>query len=151
MSSNSSKPSPLPQRGPFRKRTLRQHVLRRMALVVPISVLMIVLAKTGVIDTLTDRYTFRPESWFDDTALVRHLRVVVTHNGMTNIKPDSLLFVVNGNDPPTGSRIDVMQKTSGSCPGPKGELPKLFTLRIDRMNHVIMSDQGSPTQFHPMP
>ncbi|MBS1000974.1 hypothetical protein JK169_08090 [Acetobacter persici] len=150
MTANAPKPTP-PLRGPFRKRTLRQHVLRRLALVVPISVLVIVLAKTGTLDTLTDRYTFRPESWFDDTALVRHLRVMVTHNGMTPIKPDCLLFIVNGNDPPTASRIDVMQKTSGSCPGPKGDLPKLFTLRIDRMNRIIMSDQGSPNTFHPIP
>ncbi|GAN68170.1 hypothetical protein [Acetobacter orleanensis] len=151
MNTNTPKPTTPQLRGPFRKRTLRQHILRRLMLVLPISVLVIVLAKSGVLDTLTDRYTFRPESWFDDTALVRHLRVTVTHNGMTQIKPDCLLFVVNGNDPPTASRIDVMQKTSGSCPGPKGELPKLFTLRIDRMNHVIMSDQGSPTLFHPIP
>nr|WP_298797004.1 hypothetical protein [uncultured Acetobacter sp.] len=150
MSKQPSKPSPAALRGPFRKRTMRQHILRRLALVVPISVMMIVLAKTGVMETLTDRYTFRSESWYDDTALVHHLRVMVTHNGMTQIKPDCLLFVVNGNDPPTGSRIDVMQKTSGTCPGPKGDLPKLFTLRVDRMNHVIMSDQGSPDLFHPL-
>lgn len=108
---------------------------------------MIVLAKSGMIDTLTDRYTFRPESWFDDSALVRHLRVVVTHNGMSHDRPDCLLFVVNGNDPPNASRIDVMQKHSGTCPGPKGDLPKLFTLQVDRMNRIIQSDQGSPGTF----
>ena len=147
----SKKPLPSTPRGPFKKRTLRQHVLRRLALVLPLCVLMIVLAKSGVLDTLTDRYTFKPESWFEDTALVRHLRVVVTHNGMSHDRPDCLLFVVNGNDPPTASRIDVMQKHSGTCPGPKEDLPKLFTLRIDRLNRIIMSDQGSPGTFHPIP
>lgn len=144
------KPSILPH-GPLKKRSLRQHIVRRLALVLPITVLMIVLAKSGMIDTLTDRYTFRPESWFDDSALVRHLRVVVTHNGMSHDRPDCLLFVVNGNDPPNASRIDVMQKHSGTCPGPKGDLPKLFTLQVDRMNRIIQSDQGSPGTFHPLP
>lgn len=147
----SKKPILTTPRGPFKNRTLRQHILRRLALVLPISLLVIVLAKSGVLDTMADRYTFKPESWFEDTALVRHLRVLVTHNGMSHDRPDCLLFVVNGNDAPTATRIDVMQKHSGTCPGPKDELPKLFTLRIDRLNKVIMSDQGSPGTFHPIP
>ena len=147
----SKKPNLTTPRGPFKKRTLRQHILRRLALVLPISLLVIVLAKSGVLDTMADRYTFKPESWFEDTALVRHLRVLVTNNGMSHDRPDCLLFVVNGNDAPTATRIDVMQKHSGTCPGPKDELPKLFTLRIDRLNKVIMSDQGSPGTFHPIP
>ncbi|MBO1326437.1 hypothetical protein K2X14_14830 [Acetobacter sp. TBRC 12305] len=147
-------PPPKPFRlpgGPLTKRTLRQHVLRRLALVLPLSLLMIVLAKSGFMDTMVDRYTFTSSSWYDDTALVRHLRLLVTRNGMTHDKPDCLLFVVNGNDPPTGSRIDVMEKHNGTCPGPKGELPRLFTLRVDRMSRVILSDQNSPGDFHPLP
>ncbi|MGO2958758.1 MAG: hypothetical protein ACTIDN_06935 [Acetobacter sp.] len=146
-----SKKPTLTPRGPFKKRTLRQHIVRRLMLVLPITILVIGLAKSGVLDTMADRYTFQPESWFDDTALVRHLRVLVTHNGMSHDNPDCLLFVVNGNDPSTGSRIDVMQKHSGTCPGPKDDLPKLFTLRVDRLNRTIMSDQGSPGTFHPIP
>lgn len=138
-------------RGPFTKRTLRQHILRRLAIVLPLSLMMILLAKTGTLDRLVDSYTFKPASWFDDTALVRHLRLKVTHNGMTHDRPDCLLFVVNGNDAPTASRIDVMEKHSGTCPGPKDDLPKLFTLRVDRLNRLVYSDQGSPGVFHPIP
>lgn len=138
-------------RGPFAKRTLRQHILRRLAIVLPLSLMMILLAKTGTLDRLVDSYTFKPASWFDDTALVRHLRLKVTHNGMTHDRPDCLLFVVNGNDAPTASRIDVMEKHSGTCPGPKDDLPKLFTLRVDRLNRLVYSDQGSPGVFHPIP
>ncbi|GBR46205.1 hypothetical protein AA11825_0276 [Acetobacter pomorum DSM 11825] len=138
-------------RGPFAKRTLRQHILRRLAIVLPLSLMMILLAKTGTLDRLVDSYTFKPASWFDDTALVRHLRLKVTHNGMTHDRPDCLLFVVNGNDAPTASRIDVMEKHSGTCPGPKDDLPKLFTLRVDRLNRIVYSDQGSPGVFHPIP
>ncbi|MFT8655810.1 MAG: hypothetical protein ABF785_03860 [Acetobacter papayae] len=143
----------LPNRsnGPTAKRTLRQHALRRIAFVLPLALLMIGLSKSGLMDRVVDRYTFRPESWFDDTALIRHLRLVVTHNGMTHDRPECLLFIVNGNDAPTASRMDVMEKHSGSCPGPKGELPKLFTLQVNRMERTVMSDQNSPGQFHPIP
>ncbi|OAZ75048.1 hypothetical protein SRCM100623_00472 [Acetobacter pasteurianus] len=147
---NTSSPK-MTGRGPFAKRTLRQHILRRLAIVLPLSLMMILLAKTGTLDRLVDSYTFKPASWFDDTALVRHLRLKVTHNGMTHDRPDCLLFVVNGNDAPTASRIDVMEKHSGTCPGSKDDLPKLFTLRVDRLNRLVYSDQGSPGVFHPIP
>lgn len=140
-----------PKRGPFAKRTLRQHVLRRLAMVLPLTVLMIGLAKSGILERMVDRYTFSAQSWYDDTALVQHLRLKVTQNGMTHDKPDCLLFVVNGNDQPTASHIDVMEKSTGGCPAPKGDLPKLFTLQVDRMNRTILSDQGSPGVFHPIP
>ncbi|MFT8718720.1 hypothetical protein [Acetobacter sp.] len=138
-------------KGPFKGRTLKQHIVRRLVLVLPITVLMIVLAKTGAMDRLVDRYTFKPLSWFDDTALVQHLRLTVTHNGMTGDRPDCLLFVVNGNSPPTGTLIDVMEKHSGSCPNPDGSLPKLFTLRVDRPAQRVETDQGTPGEFHQIP
>jgi hypothetical protein len=138
-------------RGPAGKRTLRQHALRRIALVLPLALLMIGLSKSGMVERLVDRYTFRPESWFDDTALIRHLRLIITHNGMTHDRPECLLFIVNGNDAPTATRMDVMEKHSESCPGPKGELPKLFTLQVNRMERTVLSDQNSPGQFHPIP
>ncbi|CCT58901.1 hypothetical protein [Acetobacter pasteurianus] len=147
---NTSSPK-MTGRRPFAKRTLRQHILRRLAIVLPLSLMTILLAKTGTLDRLVDSYTFKPASWFDDTALVRHLRLKVTHNGMTHDRSDCLLFVVNGNDAPTASRIDVMEKHSGTCPGPKDDLPKLFTLRVDRLNRLVYSDQGSPGVFHPIP
>ncbi|OUJ00429.1 hypothetical protein [Acetobacter sp. DsW_54] len=146
-------PTPKPKRGPFAQRTLRQHVLRRLALVLPLTLLMIVLAKSGILERLVDRYTFSAQSWYDDTALDRHLRFKITQNGMTHDRPDCLLlnFIINGNDQPTASRIEVMEKSTGTCPAPKGELPKLFTLKVDRMNRIVLSDQGSPGQFHPIP
>ncbi|NHN87259.1 hypothetical protein [Acetobacter conturbans] len=137
--------------GPFKGRTLRQHIMRRLILVLPLSMLMIVLAKSGMMDRLLDRYTFKQTSWFDDTSLVQHLRLTVTHNGMTGDRPDCLLFVVNGDSPPTGTLIDVMQKHSGSCPNPDGSLPKLFTLRVDRTGQRVDTDQGTPGLFHPIP
>ncbi|MCH4089722.1 hypothetical protein [Acetobacter sp.] len=137
--------------GPFKGRSLKQHILRRLILVLPLSLLMIVLAKSGFMDRLVDQYTFKPASWFDDTALVRHLRQQVTHNGMTGDRPDCLLFIVNGNSPPTATMIDVMEKHSGNCPNPDASLPKLFSLRVDRVAARVETDQGTPGQFHPVP
>ncbi len=137
--------------GPFKGRTLRQHIVRRLILVLPITVLMIILAKSGLMDRLVDQYTFKPVSWFDDTALVQHLRLTVTRNGMTGDRPECLLFVVNGNSPPTATMIDVMEKHSGKCPNPDMSLPKLFTLRVDRPAQHVDTDQGTPGSFHPIP
>ncbi|GBR04065.1 hypothetical protein [Acetobacter oeni] len=137
--------------GPFKGRTLRQHIMRRLILVLPLTVLMIILAKSGLMDRLVDQYTFKPTSWFDDTALVQHLRMTVTRNGMTGDRPDCLLFVVNGNSPPTATMIDVMEKHSGTCPKPDLSLPKLFTLRVDRPAQRVETDQGTSGTFHPIP
>ena len=148
---SSPRPTIGAKRGPFAKRTLRQHILRRLAMVLPLTVLMLVLAKSGILERMVDRYTFSAQSWYNDTALVQHLRLKITQNGMTHDRPECLLFVVNGNDQPTASRIDVMEKSTGTCPAPKGELNRLFTLKVDRMNRIILSDQGSPGLFHPIP
>lgn len=137
--------------GPYKGRTIRQHIMRRLLLVVPISVLMIVLARTGAMDRVVDHYTFKPMSWFDNTALVQHLRVTVTHNGMTGDRPECLLFVVDGDSPPTATKIDVLEKHSGSCPNPDKSLPKLFTLRVNRPAQLVETDQGTPDSFHPIP
>ncbi|MFT8851934.1 hypothetical protein [Acetobacter orientalis] len=147
----SKKPILTTPRGPFKKRTLRQHILRRLALVLPISLLVIVLDKSGMLETIADRYTFKPESWFENTALTQHLRVLMTHNGMVHTPAKCLIFSLKGDDPPTASTMRVMEQHTGNCPGPKGETSELFTLRIDRLNKVIMSDQGSPGTFHPIP
>ncbi|GBQ94402.1 hypothetical protein AA23498_2018 [Acetobacter nitrogenifigens DSM 23921 = NBRC 105050] len=132
-------------------RTLRQHIIRRLIMVVPLSLGAIFLARSGILDRMVDSYTFQPTSWFDDSALVRHLRNVVTHNGMTGDRPDCLLFIVDGNSPPDGTKIDVMEKHSGSCPNPDKSLPKLFTLKVDRVDRQVFSDQGSPGTFHLIP
>lgn len=137
-------------KGPFKGRTLRQHIIRRLIMVLPLTALMIVVAKTGMLDRVVDHYTFRQTSWFDDTALVQHLRTMVTHNGMTGDRPECLLFVVDGNSPPDATKIEVMEKHSGSCPNPDGSLPRLFTLKVDRTGQRIYTDQGDPGTFHPV-
>ncbi|MBB2200416.1 hypothetical protein [Gluconacetobacter tumulisoli] len=131
--------------------TMRQRIVRRVLLVVPLALLAVISARMGWLDQAADQITFRHANWFDDTALVEHFRTVVTHNGMTDTRGDCLLFIVNGNDPPDAVRFDVMEKHSGHCPGAKGTLPKLFTLKIDRLAQTAQTDWGSPGQFHALP
>ncbi|MDG6094147.1 hypothetical protein LOC54_03285 [Acetobacter sp. AN02] len=152
---SSGKPASTPIRkglfGRGQPRSLKQHLARRLMIVLPLVVLSLILAKTGVLDRMADRYTFKPVSWFDDSALVRHLRVVVTGNGMTSARPDCLLFVVDGNSPVNATKIEVMEKHSGTCPNPDNSLPRLFTLQVNRPAQSVLTDQGTPGSFHPLP
>lgn len=157
-------PSPPPldskPKNSFHQKRLRQHIFRRLILVLPICALMIILAQNDIMETLIDRYTFnKPQSWFDNPALIRHLRLLITHNGMTSAKPECLLFIIHGNDPITASRIDVLEKKSPPCshtnhehhPSLLSPLPHhLFTLRVNRLHQNIETDQNSPGIFHPI-
>lgn len=136
--------------------TMRQRIVRRLVMVVPMALLAVVAARMGWLDQAADQITFRHANWFDDTALVEHFRTVVTHNGMTDLPGRCVLFIVNGNDPPDATRFDVMAKHSGSCPGAKdpalkNTLPRLFTLRVDRVDQTVQTDWGSPGTFHSLP
>lgn len=135
------------RRGP---RSVKQHIMRRLLVVIPASVLMIVLMKAGVLDVAADKMTFNKLAWFDDTKLVEHLRVLVTHNGMTSQPGKCLVFIVNGNDPPQATRIDVMAKHIKGCPEPDKEPEKLFTIRVDKADRELATDQGTPGKFRPM-
>ena len=113
--------------------------------------LVVVLHFTGLLDQL-QRRIFPPRvNWNNDYSVVEHLRTRVTRDGLTHDAPDCLLFIINGNDPPDAQRIRVMEKHNASCPGTPGELPRLFTLRVDRAAGSVQTDQGSPGQYHPLP
>ena len=131
--------------------TLRRRILRRVLMVVPMAGLVFLVGRMGWLDQAADKMTFSRMSWFDNTALVEHFRTVVTHNGMTSDAKDCLLFVLNGNDPPDATRIEVLEKHSGSCPGARNTLPHLFTLQIDRLGQSAQTDWQSPGLFHPLP
>ncbi|MFT8778259.1 MAG: hypothetical protein ABF893_16625 [Gluconacetobacter liquefaciens] len=145
----SATPGTTPPRRP--RRTMRQRIIRRVVMVVPLVLLATLAARMGWLDQAADQITFRHANWFDDTALVEHFRTVVTHNGMTDTPGRCLLFIVNGNDPPDAARFDVMEKHSGSCAGDSKTLPKLFTLKVNRIDQTVQTDWGSPGTYHPMP
>ena len=145
--------SPPPLNIPHKKR-LRQHLVRRVVLALLLGVFMLLLAQSGIMDVLIDRYSFKPESWYDNTALIQHLRLLITHNGITHAPPECLLFILNGNDPLTASQINVLEKHAPPCPRSQNKpstIPQiLLTLRVDRVHHTIESDQNSPGIFHPI-
>lgn len=135
---------------PRKPRTLKQHLIRRLLVVIPASLLMIVVMKTGWLDMAADRLTFNKLAWFDNTKLVEHLRVLVRHNGMTDEPARCLVFLVNGDDPPTAMRVDVMAKHTEGCPHPDKKPQQLFTVRVDKVDRMLTTDAGSPGVFHPM-
>ena len=112
---------------------------------------LLVLERVGALDQLTGGALGPGFDWNNDYQLVEHLRTVVVRRGLTHDAKDCLLFIVNGNDAPNAQRMQVMEKHSGTCPGPRGSLPRLFTLRVDRVSHTVETDSGSPDQFHPLP
>ncbi len=113
--------------------------------------LVVVLHFTGVLPRLQGRFFPEPVDWHNDYKTVEHLRDQVVTSGLTHDAKDCLLFIINGNDAPSAQRFEVMEKHSGACPGQRGQLPHLFTLRVDREHGVVETDQGSPGRFHAMP
>jgi hypothetical protein len=130
--------------------TARQ-VWTRIVAIVGAGVLAVVLHFTGLLDTLQRRIFPARVNWNNDYSVVEHLRDRVVRDGLTHDPKDCLVFIINGNDPPEAQRMDLMEKHNATCPGPRGQLPKLFTLRVDRSKGTVETDQGTPGQFHAMP
>lgn len=120
-----------------------------MALLAGVTILL--LERTGLVEQWLGRLSPARIDWSNDYALVEYLRTLVVQRGLTTDSRDCLLFIINGNDPPNASRLEVMEKHSGSCPGTRGELPKLFTLKVDRLARQVQVDAGSPGSFHALP
>lgn len=144
-------PTPRLGSGWRKPRTLRQHLIRRLFVLVPAALLGIVVMKMGWLDQAADKIQFDKLAWFDDTKLVEHLRVMVTHNGMTDVPSRCLIPIVNGADPANATRIDFMSKGTKDCPAKPGSFDKLFTIKVDRADRILATDYGTPGRFHPMP
>ena len=133
------------------RRSPRARLLQRVLVALLAGLALVALQRFGLLDRLSGGAMPRGLDWSNDYQLVEQLRRVVVRNGLTHDSGDCLLFVINGNDPPDASRMDVMEKHSGACPGTRGQLPKLFTLKVDRVAHAVQDDAGSPGSFHPLP
>lgn len=128
-------------------RTLKQHLMRRLLIVVPAFLLMFVIVRTGLLDFSYDKFTFNKLSWFDNTALVEHLRLVVTNDGLTDMPKKCLVFVVNGNAADNNPVIDVLGRHGNGCPGDKPSADKLFSVKVDRSERTLQTDAGTPGSF----
>ena len=146
-------PVPQPSRPPGRRagRPVRGRIVQRVLLALLAGLALLALQRLGLLDRLSGGAMPRGLDWSSDYQLVEQLRRVVVRDGLTHDSGDCLLFVINGNDPPDATQMDVMEKHSGSCPGTRGQLPKLFTLKVNRIGHVVQDDAGSPGSFHPLP
>ena len=135
------------RRGP---RSVRGRVVQRVLVALLAGLALLGLERAGLLDRLSGSILPSGLDWSSDYPLVEYLRGLVVRDGLTHDSKDCLLFVINGNDPPDASRMDVMEKHSGSCPGTRGQLPKLFTLKVNRIAHSVQTDAGSPGSFHPL-
>lgn len=131
-------------------RSLKQHLIRRLIVVVPVFLLMIVITRSGWLDNAYDRFTFGKLSWYDNTALVEHLRTVITNQGLTSLPRNCLVFIVNGDASVNTPHMEVLGRQGHGCPGDKPTADMLFSLQIDRAQHSILTDAGSPGSFHPL-
>lgn len=146
----------MPRGGPTGSRTAptpwtARQLWTRIAAILSAGALVVVLHFTGWLDALQRRVFPTRIDWRNDYSVVEHLRDRVIRDGLTHDAKDCLVFIINGNDPPEAQRIDVMEKHNAACPGARGQLPRLFTLRVDRSKGAVQTDQGTPGQFHPLP
>ena len=136
---------------PVRSAWTRGRFIRRILIAALAGVTLLLLERTGVIERTLGQLQPERFDWSSDYPLVEHMRTVVVDRGLTHDRKDCLLFIINGNDPPDASRLEVMEKHSGTCPGTRGELPKLFTLKVNRLARTVQTDAGTPGIFHPLP
>ncbi|MXV44661.1 hypothetical protein GS501_06340 [Saccharibacter sp. 17.LH.SD] len=122
--------------------------MRRLLIVVPVFLLMFVIVRSGLLDTAYDRFTFNNLSWFDNTALVEHLRTVITNRGLSTLPRQCLVFVVNGDASVNTPDIDVLGRHGNNCPGTTPSADLLFKIRVNRAERVIQTDAGSSGVFH---
>jgi hypothetical protein len=145
-------PVPPGRRPPGRRRaTPRARIVQRVLIALMAGLALLVLERMGLLNRLSAGVMPAQLNWSNDYQLVEYFRTVVVQDGLTHDAKDCLLFVINGNDPPNAVRMEVLEKHSGSCPGTRGQLPKLFTLKVDRLAHSVQTDAGSPGLFHPLP
>lgn len=111
---------------------------------------MVVVMRSGLLDTAYDHFTFGKLSWYDNTALVEHLRTVIIQQNLTPLPRKCLVFLVNGDASVNTPHIEVLGRQGHGCPGDKPAANTLFSLRIDRAQQSIQTDAGSPGLFHPL-
>ncbi|MBF0862959.1 hypothetical protein HKD22_12855 [Gluconobacter kanchanaburiensis] len=125
--------------------------MRRLVVVIPAFLLMVVAVRTGLLDMSYDKITFGKLSWFDNTALVEHLRLVVVRDNLTDLPRHCLVFVVDGSADNNTPTMDVLGRHGNGCPGTTSSADKLFSLKIDRSERTVQTDAGTPGTFHNLP
>ena len=151
MSTDNANAGPRFGRGPRRPpRTLKQHLIRRLLIVVPAFLLMFAIVRSGLLDMSYDKITFGKLSWFDNTALVEHLRVRVIQDRLTDLPRNCIVFVVNGDASVNNPEIEVLGRHGHGCPGATPSADRLFMVKVNRTEQSITTDAGTPGVFRPI-
>lgn len=149
--SSPASPPPRARKAALKPRSLKRLLLRRLFVVVPAFLLMWLAVRSGALDTVYDTMTFKKLSWFDNTALVEHLRIRIVHDRLTNLPRRCLVFIVNGGPENNTPAIEVLGREGNGCPGSKPDAKTLFHIQVNRAGRTILTDAGSAGQFHPLP
>ena len=88
--------------------------------------------------------------WANDYAMVQELRRRIAADGLSDAKPNCLLFIINGNDPPNDTRVRVLGKHNAECGGDPKTMPDLFLVKVDRAHGTATADAGQRGQFEPL-
>jgi hypothetical protein len=144
-------PAPRSLRGRSRQPMTARRLVRRVVLGLLVGCALLAVGRSGALDPLLQRVAPERLDWNNDYAVVEHLRARIVRDRLTPVAGRCLLFIINGNDPPTAVRFRVMEKPTDGCPAAKGTLPQLFTVRVDRPAGHAETDAGSPGQFKPLP
>lgn len=107
-------------------------------------------APTGPLARLEARIFPPRVDWSNDYAMVQELRRRIAADGLSEAKPNCLLFIINGNDPPADTRVRVLAKHNADCGGDPKTMPDLFLVKVDRSKGTALADAGQRGQFKPL-
>lgn len=133
------------------KRTLRQHILRRVLIIIPVALLALLAAKMGWLPKAADKVQFNDLAWFDDTKLTEHLRLLVKDQGLLDAPRRCVVPIINGADPANAVHVQFLVRATDGCPGIDGKTATAFTILVNKADRILQNDAGSPGRFHLMP
>ena len=88
--------------------------------------------------------------WNNDYAMIQELRRRIAADKLSDARPNCLLFIINGNDAPTDTRVRVLGKHNAECGGDPKTMPDLFLIKVDRTHGTALTDAGQRGQFKPL-
>ncbi len=132
------------------RRTLRQHILRRLLVIIPIALTALLAAKMGWLPKAADKVQFNELAWFDNTKLTEHLRLLVKDQGCWTCHVAALSRLLTGLTG-TCDAFQFLVRATDGCPGVDGKTATAFTILVNKADRTLQNDAGSPGHYHPMP
>lgn len=127
---------------------------RRMGIVAAM-VAVIVLSQHGRFQDLSDRVFGARIDWASDYRMTDYLYGLIERHHLAGVPRACLLLNIHGGDPADATHLDVYERPTAPCLGARHDevrfLPRLFGLLVDRTRGHVLTDQGSPGRYHPLP